>query len=120
MQPKVECLPRRYNKKRQAQKGNKDFEAGLRAPVEFVRKEMHGIKVTVPDATYLAWLDCNELSLSGRITGTPQEHFLKQAKVCLSEGREFGPGGEGFVRLNFGCPRRMLIEALERMKSSLV
>jgi cystathionine beta-lyase len=94
--------------------GNRDYL------VEFIRKEMYGIKVTVPDATYLAWLDCNQLSHSGRITGTPQEHFLKQAKVFLSEGREFGPGGEGFVRLNFGCPRRTLIEALDRMKFSLM
>ena len=94
--------------------GNRDFL------VEYVKQEMKGIKVTVPEATYLAWLDCNELVRSGRINGTPQDHFLKQAKVCLSEGREFGPGGEGFVRLNFGCPRKTLEDALVRMKSSLV
>jgi cystathionine beta-lyase len=93
--------------------GNRDFL------VEFVRDELQGIKTTVPDATYLAWLDCTELVKSGIISGTPYEFFLKSAKVALNEGREFGSGGEGFVRLNFGCPRAILVEALTRMKSAL-
>lgn len=93
--------------------GNRDFL------VEYVKCEFNGIRVTVPDATYLAWLDCNELVRSGRIKGTPHEFFLKQAKVALNEGKEFGFGGEGFVRLNFGCPRKTLEDALERMKAAL-
>ena len=87
--------------------------------VEYVKREFIGINVTVPEATYLAWLDCNELVRSGRIIGTPYEFFLKQAKVGLNEGKEFGSGGEGFVRLNFGCPRKTLEDALERMKAAL-
>jgi cystathionine beta-lyase len=88
--------------------------------VEFVRNELTGIKTTVPDATYLAWLDCAEPVKSGKISGTPHEYFLKRAKVALNEGREFGSGGEGFVRLNFGCPYDILVEALTRMKSALI
>jgi cystathionine beta-lyase len=88
--------------------------------VEFVRNELIGIKTTVPDATYLAWLDCTEPVKSGKISGTPHEYFLKQAKVALNEGREFGSGGEEFVRLNFGCPHDILVEALTRMKSALM
>jgi cystathionine beta-lyase len=87
--------------------------------VEFVREELPGIKTTVPDATYLAWLDCTELIQAGKISSTPHEFFLKSAKVALNEGRDFGSGGEGFVRLNFGCPRSTLVEALTRMKSAL-
>jgi cysteine-S-conjugate beta-lyase len=87
--------------------------------VEYVKREFDGIRVTVPEATYLSWLDCSELVRSGRITGTPHEFFLKQARVALNEGKEFGPGGEGFVRLNFGCPRKTLEEALGRMKAAL-
>jgi cystathionine beta-lyase len=93
--------------------GNRDFL------VEFVQSELGGIGTTVPDATYLAWLDCTALVKSGKISGTPQEFFLKQAKVALNEGKEFGTGGEGFVRLNFGCPRALLVEALTRMKTAL-
>ena len=47
------------------------------------------------------------------------EFFLQQARVAFSDGVAFGPGGDGFVRLNFGCPRSMLLEALERMKQVL-
>lgn len=93
--------------------GNRDFL------VNFVQAELPGIRTTVPQATYLAWLDCNELVGSGKISGTPYEFFLKEAKVALNEGREFGPGGEGFVRLNFGCPRSILVDALTRMKTAL-
>jgi cystathionine beta-lyase len=87
--------------------------------VEYVKREFNGIRVTLPMATYLAWLDCNDLVRSGRLNGTPHEFFLKQAKVALNEGKEFGVGGEGYVRLNFGCPRNTLEEALERMKAAL-
>jgi cystathionine beta-lyase len=88
--------------------------------VDFVRNELTGIKTTVPDATYLAWLDCAEPVKSAIISGTPHEYFLKTAKVALNEGRDFGSGGEGFVRLNFGCPHDIMAEALTRMKSALI
>jgi len=93
--------------------GNRNFL------VEFLQSEMDGIGLTIPQATYLAWLDCTGLVKSGKIDGTPYEFFLKRAKVALNEGREFGPGAEGFVRLNFGCPRSTLVEALGRMKTAL-
>jgi cystathionine beta-lyase len=93
--------------------GNRDFL------VDFVQSELNGIRTTVPDATYLAWLDCNELVKSDKISGSPYKYFLRQAKVALNDGKSFGPGGEGFVRLNFACPRSKLIEALEKIKASL-
>jgi cystathionine beta-lyase len=93
--------------------GNRDFL------VEYIKNELRGIKVTVPEATYLAWLDCNELIRGGKMNGASYDFFLKQSKVALNEGKEFGLGGEGFVRLNFGCPRKTLAEALERMKAAL-
>ena len=93
--------------------GNRDFL------VKFIKSEFTGIRTTVPDATYLAWLDCNALVTSGKVSVTPYEFFLKQAKVAFNDGKEFGSGGEGFVRLNFGCPRTTLVEALGRMKSAL-
>jgi cysteine-S-conjugate beta-lyase len=44
---------------------------------------------------------------------------VQRARVALNDGRAFGRGGEGFVRLNFGCPRALLTEGLERMRSAL-
>ena len=82
---------------------------------EYVQRELPGITMTKPEGTYLAWLDCRR---SG-IEGSPYDFFLQQARVALSDGAAFGSGGEGFVRLNFGCPRSILVEALERMKKAL-
>lgn len=87
--------------------------------VNTITDNLPGIHSTIPDATYLAWLDCNDLLSSRKITTSPYEFFLKNARVALNDGATFGPGGEGFVRLNFGCPRTTLLEALERMRSAL-
>jgi cystathionine beta-lyase len=89
--------------------GNRD------AVVDFVRRELPGITTFPPEATYLAWLDCRE---SG-IPGSAYRFFLDRARVALSDGAAFGTGGEGFVRLNYGCPRATLMEALRRMKAAL-
>jgi cystathionine beta-lyase len=87
---------------------NRDFMAA------FVQKEMRGITMSTPEATYLAWLDCRGLNV-----GDPYDFFLKRARVALNDGATFGAGGKGFLRLNFGCPRATLVEALTRMKGVL-
>jgi cysteine-S-conjugate beta-lyase len=89
--------------------GNRDYL------MQFVDEHLPGISMSPVEGTYLAWLDCREAG----ITGTPAEFFLKQARVGLNDGAWFGQGGEGFVRLNFGCPRATLTEALERMNRAL-
>jgi cystathionine beta-lyase len=73
------------------------------------------VKCYKPEGTFLAWLDCREAG----IPGNPHEFFLEQARVAVNDGAEFGPEGEGFVRLNFACPRATLTEALERMRRAL-
>jgi cystathionine beta-lyase len=73
------------------------------------------IRSAPPAATYLAWLDCRELALPGG----PYEFFLGNARVALSDGREFGSGGDGFVRLNFATSRPVLLEILDRMHDAL-
>lgn len=92
---------------------NRDFV------VDYVKKHIPEMRQTVPDATYLSWLDCNPLLESGKITGNLYEFFLKEAKVALNNGADFGPGGDGFVRLNLACPRSTLEDALERMKEAI-
>jgi cystathionine beta-lyase len=83
--------------------------------VNYVGHYLPGIATTIPDATYLAWLDCR----GARLPGDPSEFFLKQARLAFNNGASFGPGGEGFVRLNFGCPRSTLTLGLERMRAAL-
>jgi cystathionine beta-lyase len=89
--------------------GNRDDLYG------YVQDELPGIRMVKPEGTYLAWLDCRELDLPN----SPYEFFLQHARVAFNDGAMFGKGGEGFVRLNFGCPKPLLIEALGRMKSAL-
>jgi cystathionine beta-lyase len=92
------------------------LEASRDFLVEYTRKRLPGIVVTPPEGTYLAWLDCRRATIPG---GDPFTFFLERARVALSDGATFGRGGAGFVRLNFGCPRSILAEGLDRMRQAL-
>ncbi len=92
---------------------NRDFV------VEYIQENLPDICLTAPESTYMTWLDCNPLLEAGRISSSPFEFFLDEAKVAFSDGSQFGPGGEGFVRLNFACPRAVLEGGLERIRKSL-
>jgi cysteine-S-conjugate beta-lyase len=82
---------------------------------EAVAGHLPGISMVKPEGTYLAWLDCRNAGLPGN----PYQFFLEHARVALNDGITFGQGGEGYVRLNFGCPRSILEEALERMGDAM-
>jgi cystathionine beta-lyase len=71
--------------------------------------------MALPEGTYLAWLDCR----ASGIPGNPCGYFVKSARVGFNDGVTFGKGGEGFVRLNFACPRATLAQALSQMKDAL-
>ena len=77
---------------------------------QFLEQHLPEVGYTPGEATYLAWLDMRKLELED-----PFRHFLKH-KVALSNGVDFQ--GEGFLRLNFGCPQKTLIEGLEKMKTA--
>jgi cystathionine beta-lyase len=89
--------------------GNRDYLA------QRIKEKLPSLRMTKMEATYLAWLDCR----GAGIPGNPFDFFLKEAKVALNDGMTFGRGGEGFVRLNFACPRKTLSEALDRMSYAL-
>ncbi len=71
---------------------------------------------TLPEATYLAWLPFKHLKLND---GQLKKLMYENAKVALDAGAKFGEGGEGFMRLNFACPRPQLEEALQRIETAL-
>ena len=83
--------------------------------LQYVAEHLPGIEMGRPEGTYLAWLDCRKAGLPGN----PHEFFLQRARVALNDGAPFGKGGEGFVRLNFACPRATLLEALDRMRQAM-
>lgn len=90
--------------------GNRDYL------VNFVNEELPGVHMHLPEATYLGWLDFRETPMAQ----DPYTILLEQARVALNDGKTFGAGGEGFVRLNFGCPRSTLVEALGRIRHLLI
>ena len=89
-------------------RGNRDFL------LDYVARELPGVRVEAPiEATYLAWLNIEALGLKD-----PVAHFEHHG-VGLSDGRHFGAQPGTYVRLNFGCPRATLAEALARMKQAV-
>ena len=82
----------------------------------FVADRLPEIRFIRPEGTYLALLDCRGLHLE---PGTLNDFFLKQCRVYFSDGAMFGAELEGFIRINFGCPRSVLLEALERIERAL-
>jgi cystathionine beta-lyase len=92
------------------------LEANRDYVYDFVRTSLPTITMAKPEATFLAWLDCRQ---AGIPVPRPCEFFIDNARVATNDGATFGRGGDGFVRLNFGCPRSTLVEALERMHQLL-
>ena len=86
---------------------------------EFLPKNIPEIKYVNSDATYLCWLDCTDFAGENKRFETSGElvnYINKESGVLLSEGGQFGTGGQGFLRLNAACPKSVLKEGLERIK----
>jgi cystathionine beta-lyase len=83
---------------------------------DFCAAHLHGIKALRPQASFLVWLDCRGLKLSH---SELVDLFVNKARLALNDGEMFGPGGQGFMRLNVALPRQVLAEALERLKAVL-
>lgn len=92
------------------------LEGNLNYVLAFFQNYPSAIKVIPPQATYLVWLDCRGLKMN---EAELKNFFYKTAKVGLDLGSKFGPGGEGFARLNIACPQKTLKEALERIAFAL-
>lgn len=83
---------------------------------DFCRRRIPQVRPVRPQASFLVWLDCTAL-------GLPQPElvslFVKKAHLALNDGAIFGREGEGFMRLNVGCPRSLLRTALERLERAI-
>jgi cystathionine beta-lyase len=82
---------------------------------ELLAEQLPQVGYRGQQATYLAWLDCRALGLGD----DPAEVFREKGRLALNPGAEFGPGGEGFVRLNLATSRAILADAVHRMASTL-
>jgi cystathionine beta-lyase len=82
---------------------------------QYVVTHLPKIKVIRPESTFLVWLDCREMGLNDKDLN---DFFLLKAKIGLNPGIMFGPGGEGFMRMNIGCPKATLIQGLGQIKEA--
>jgi cystathionine beta-lyase len=93
---------------------NRDFS------LQYVEEHLPGITMIEPEGTYLLWLDCRHAGISHAFYNVRFHKFLfENARVAVYNGAYFGGGGEGFVRLNFACPRVTLAEGLHRIREAL-
>jgi cystathionine beta-lyase len=91
------------------------LEANRDRVMDYIAEHLPGVRAPRPEGTYLAWLDFRDTA----IPGNPHAWLLEHGRVALNDGATFGPGGEGFARLNFGCPRVTLEEGLRRIRGAL-
>jgi cysteine-S-conjugate beta-lyase len=87
-------------------------EGNFRFLENYMSKHCPKIKIMRPEATFLVWLDFREYGMNDKKLSN---FLVEKARVGLNNGARFGTGGEGFQRINIGCPRSVLKEALERM-----
>lgn len=83
---------------------------------KYIENNIPQIKVHAPQASFLVWLDCHGLKLSQEKL---VDLFVNKAGLALNDGSSFGPGGEGYMRLNIGCPRSVLEKAMEALKKAV-
>ncbi len=84
--------------------------------IDYCREHLPAIRPLRPQASFLVWLDCRSLGLDHDAL---IDLFVNKARLALNDGEMFGPGGQGFMRLNVGCPRAILTEALTRLTTAL-
>jgi cystathionine beta-lyase len=92
------------------------LEANMDFAVNYFQERIPKIKALKSEGTYLMWLDCREL---GHDKDELDRYMREKAKVWFDDGPMFGPGGEGFQRINIACPRSILEEALKRIEDAV-
>ena len=83
---------------------------------EYCRNEIPSIKVYMPQASFLVWLDCRDFGLSQKDLVSL---FRDRAGLALNDGAMFGAGGQGFMRLNAGCQRHVIAQAMNQLKGAI-
>ena len=105
---------------RKGEEWRKQMLAYVEENVNFVenycKEHIPGIRPLRPQASFLVWLDCNGLGLNHEQL---LDLFIDKAHLALNDGEMFGPGGEGFMRLNIGTPRAVLHQALGQLAEAV-
>ena len=82
----------------------------------YLQEKIPQIHLVEPEGTYLVWLDCSELGISGKEL---DQFIVEKAGLWLDGGAMFGPSGADFQRVNIACPRATLELALDKLKAAV-
>ncbi|OKL35558.1 MalY/PatB family protein [Domibacillus mangrovi] len=82
---------------------------------KYVEAEIPELTVMEPEGSYLVWIDCRKLGLSDKELLA----LFLDSGIALGNGGKYGPGGEGFMRINVACPRSLVQDGVERMKKAV-
>ncbi|MBO4801688.1 MAG: PatB family C-S lyase [Bacteroidaceae bacterium] len=91
-------------------------EGNVQFVEDFCREQLPQIRPVRPEASYLVWLDCRALGLEHDAL---TDLFVNRARLALNDGEMFGSEGRGFMRLNVGCPRSLLQQAMEQLRAAI-
>lgn len=94
----------------------KYIEGNVMFTENFCREHIPAVRPLRPQASFLVWLNCRDLNLSH---DELVDLFVNKAHLALNDGKMFGPGGDGFMRLNVGCPRAELEQALTQLHAAV-
>ena len=83
---------------------------------EYCKQYIPGVRPLRPQASFLIWLNCRDLHLTH---DELQDLFIDKAHLALNDGEMFGPGGQGFMRLNVGCPRSIVQQGMEQLRDAV-
>ena len=92
------------------------IEDNIRFVEDYCREHIPGIRPLRPQASFLVWLNCRDLHLSHDAL---LDLFIDKAHLALNDGEMFGPGGEGFMRLNVAAPRSIIKQALQQLEEAV-
>ena len=95
---------------------NAYIEENKKTVYEFIENELPKVKAVRQDATYLMWLDMSSYTEDSKKL---QAAIRRKTGLYLSPGSIFGKGGERFLRMNVACPRSLVIDGLNRLKTAL-
>jgi cystathionine beta-lyase len=92
------------------------MQGNLDLVMSYCHEHIPEIRPVKPEATYMIWLDCRAMGMTGQEL---QHFFVDRAGVGMNEGSSFGPGGEGFMRMNLACPRVIVEKALKQIEKAI-
>jgi cystathionine beta-lyase len=90
-------------------KGNVDYIS------DYLENNLDAVQLPMPEGTYQIWLDFRNLNLSNEELA---RFLAEEAGIALNQGYTYGPGGDGFMRMNIASPRKMIVQAMEQLKEA--